>query len=465
MSYELTTAADLAAVQVALGMYTAGTRVALMGDSITAYNTYTSGNETDYGQTGFFTAFNQLSGHKLFLDPALNKGTGGDTSSMMAARYDADIAANYASFDWLFCGPIGTNDYNASISPSTTIANTKAMANKALAAGKRVVLQGIFPRTGWGANNGVQKTQATKQQLYINRAIRQWAQSLAPIAPIYFVDSWRELSDPANPGTTGGGGGYVINTAAFADGLHLSGYGAALVGRRLNDELSARLPPSTYGGFGAVDGFDATENIYGNGLANPTFLTTTGGTATSVTAAGGVPANWKAQQFQTGAGSPTTADVVYSTVSAPAIGYDARLGNIAQFAVSIASGKASVTKVVLQSVNVNTAGFWVIGAKYRAIARVKLTGLAKFAGASGGLSYTPDNATQYSRADGAPNNGYAWSQDDQTLTLVSPDLTIPSDAQTNAYGWLTVNLYFDATGASAAAGTAQITDVQLVRVP
>jgi lysophospholipase L1-like esterase len=454
----------------------AGLRAALFGDSITGFNLFCSpflngsanqynpsATEIDFGTTGYFTAFQALNGHPFFHDPAQNHGVPGDTTNAMAVRYASDIAANFGNFDWLFILG-GTNDYDASISKETTLANIQSFASRALAAGKTVVVIALFPRTGWGSDVGTQKTQGVKHLIWINQKLRNWVSTFSASVPLYLVDPWTDLSDPAN--AQGTGASWTINAAAFADGLHLSGYGAYLVAKR----IAASLPPFRtfpWRGRGAIDNYDATDNPLGNLLANPCFMTTTGGTnsGNSVTASGGVPANWTAAQAMTGAGSFSPSEAMYSTIAAQSTGFDPTLGNVARFNANIASGKGSITKLSLTSAFV-TSGI-TPGDQIRAVARARCTGLAGFCGAGLGFTYTPDGgATKFSCIDMSPNNnsGFNWGQDDHTLTLVSRIITVPNNIQTSPDTWVTLSAWFDATGATTAAGQLDWSDVQIRKV-
>lgn len=468
-------AAAFAAMRDAIGMPYRGRRVMLFGTSIEAYNTFSATPNTDgylagakqidHGQVGYLTAFNQLSGRKLHLDPALNKGVGGDTTALMLARYATDVVANFSAFDVLVIGG-PTNDAPAGIAKETTLARLQYFAQTAMDAGKAVIMFTIFPRTGWGAANGVQKTLYGKQAQWVNRALIAWARGLGNRAPLRIVDCWRDFSDPANAVTTVGGGGYAINGAAFADGLHLSGYGAYLAGKRMNDTVGPLFDAPSPFGMGAADVFDATDNPYGNALANPNLHTTTGGTNTNTTAASGVPASWTAVHGLLGGGAVTASECVYSTGAADAKGYDAVLGRTANFALTLASGKSAVSYARMLSANVTGGTFWTPGAVVQASAKIRATNLTGFAGASVGLAYSPDNgATNYSRADGTPNisTGISWGQDDQILYLESPPLVVPNDAQTTVYGFMSVFAYFDARTAPAA-GDIVMSDIRLNRL-
>ena len=459
-----------------------GRRAALFGDSIAAYNTYASNQggagyhpngagslELDHGQAGFFTAFQQISGQRLTLDPVMNRAVSGLTSSQMLARFDADIAANYSAFDWLFLMG-GTNDPSAGIAKETTLANLQAMATAALRNGKSVALFTILPRnsSSWGSG----ATANMRRLLWVNTQLRSWASRLLSAgAPLHLVDAFGEWANPSST-VTAASSGYSVATGVAADGLHPSGYGAYLIGRRMADTLGPFLPAPANAAMGAIDGFDATDNPCGVALLNPIFATTTGGTATAVTASAGVPANWALTQTA-GSSSPTASEVSYATLSPEAAGYGARQGSKAQISVAIASGKTafssqSYTNIVrFRSDNVTHSGFpgfWTPGAVYQLSARLKLSGLQGYAGASLALQAAP-SSNNYVRIDGSPNvtGGTSWGQDDQTLTLTTPSLTFSEAAGASPFGLATLYLYFDARTA-AATGVVQVSDLQLRRI-
>ncbi len=460
-----------------------GRRAALLGDSIVAYNTYASNQggsgyypngagstEVDNGQAGFFTAFSQLTGQRLSLDPVMNRGIGGQTTTQMLARFDADVAANYAAFDWLFLMG-GTNDPSAGVAKETTLANLQAMVLAALRNGKAVALFTILPRNSSSWTSGA--TANMRRILWVNSQLRSWtARLLSAGAPLHLIDAFGEWANPAST-ITAAASGYTVAPGVAADGLHPSGYGAYLIGRRMADTLGPFLPAPVNAGMGAIDGFDATDNPGGVALLNPVFATATGGTATAVTAAGGIPANWSVTQTA-GSGSPTASEVAVSTLAPEAAGYGARQGAKLQVAVSVASGQTAVSGqsysnvVRLRSDNVvhgSFPGFWTPGATYQLSARLKLSGLAGYAGAALTLQASPAGAASYTRIDGSPNisGATSWGQDDQTLTLATPLFSFAEAIGASPFGLATLYLYFDARTA-AAAGVVQISDLQLRRI-
>lgn len=453
-------------------------RVAFMGDSITAQmvvsgpgtGSVTDGfvagsRQVDWSAIGWFTHLQHRIGHRFNAQPSLNKGIGGNTTNQMAARFDADIAANYAAFDILVMGPVGTNDGPASITKETTLANIQAMAGKALAAGKAVVLMTILPRSGWSGASGTNKTLWGNGYLWVNAQLRHWVRTLGAVAPLHLVDPFADLSDPANSANFGGA--YSILGAAFQDGLHPNQLGAAIIARRAEVDLAgliATLPGNALRSSGIIDAYAQTQNPWGNALANAGLLTTTGGSISGATATApsGVPANWTVSQALTGGGAVTASEASLETVAPPTAGFGAQLGRAAQVTVALASGKASISRVGFYQTGISPAGFWTPGRKVVGSARVALSGLAGFVGAEAVLLYTPDGGTTTWQArDGVHSQGYAAAvQEDQTVWLRTPELTVPSNAITNLSVGLYVNLFFDAR-TSAASGVARIGDLQL----
>lgn len=423
-------------------------------------------NQYDYTQVGFFAGLQQLGGHRFTLDPVMNKGIGGDTTTSMVTRYATDIAANYGQFSWLLANG-GTNDSQVGIDPATSVANLKTIYSQALAAGKKVVFFACLPRTAWSDNpTGTVKTQRLRGLMFINAQMHAWARTLPAGAPFWVIDGWSDFSDPANATPTFSAGSVTINAKAMWDSiLHPGGRGSYLLGKRAVAEIGASLPNTSWRSRGLLDAFDATYNPTGNALPNLGFVTTTGGAnnGASVTAPNGIPANWTmTQAAATGSATIAASEVTYTTATPDPSGYGNRLGNIPQIAVNMASGKANVIRATLSATTGIASGFLTPGRTVYAVAQLRLSGLQGFAGGQCGFSYSPDGGTTwFRRNDGTASHDFAWGQDDHTIWLVSPEMTIPSNPQTSIAYNFSVTTLWDARTANAV-GTAQISDVQLV---
>jgi len=444
----------------------AGNGTAAASDAATGALIAAGQNQYDYTQVGLFAGIQQLGGHRFVLDPLMNKGIGGDTTANMAARYATDIAANYSQFLWLFADG-GTNDSQAGIDPGASVAYLKAMYSQAIAAGKKVVWFACPPRTAWSDNpTGTVKTQRFRGLAYINAQMHLWSRSLPAGSAFFIIDGWADFSDPANAFPSFSAGALSINAKAMWDSiLHPGGRGAYLLGKRAVAEIGSQFPNTSWRSRGPVDAFDATYNPTGNALPNIGFLATTGGTnnGSSVTAAAGIPANCTiTQAAATGSVTLVPSEVVYTTVAPDPSAYNARLGNIPQIAVNMASGKANAIRTTLSITTGIAAGFLTAGRTVYAVAQLRLSGLQGFAGGQAGFSYSPDGGTTwFRRNDGTASHDFAWGQDDHTIWLVSPELTIPANAQTSIAYNFSVTTYWDARTAGAT-GTCQISDVQLV---
>lgn len=419
-------------------------------------------NEYAYTQVGVITAYQQLYGHPFYLDPLMVKAAGGNTTNQMCARMATDVLPFLSQIDVVDI-VAGTNDGPAGISKETTFLNLRdCIFAPILAAGKKIIWHPILPRTGFTSNVASLKTQWLKGYMHVNAAIRLWQRTLATSTPFYSIDAWADLSDPASVAQNFGSGSVTINAAAFQDGLHPNGYGNYLMARRMAPSLSW-VPPVDHRSTGVLGYFDATLSPNGNSLANASLFTTTGGTnnGASVTASS-VPASWRVTQAAaTGSATIVASEVSYTTVAAGAPGLGASLGNVARFVVNMAAGKANPIRVTLDQVNAMPVANWAPGRRVYAKAIVTCSGLAGFAGASLSIAYSYNGTVVTRRGDGVPSHGYAWGQDNQTLTLVTPEMTIPADAVTGLYSLYGVTTYWNPTSA-AATGTCDVTDMQTI---
>lgn len=99
-----------------------------------------------------------------------------------------------------------------------TLANLQAMATRALAAGKAVVLLLMLPRvgTGWAPiTDGASQNALARELRRVNRQLRLWHRALPTSLPL-LVDVTLEIADPASAEGMG-------RLAALFDGLHPNG--------------------------------------------------------------------------------------------------------------------------------------------------------------------------------------------------------------------------------------------------
>jgi len=219
-----------------------GTAV-IFGDSITQRNG--PGPIPNPGETatyhwskGYFSWFNMLTGKKLRM--IKNAGIGGNTTTQMLARIQADVL----SYNPGWCFVLGgVNDASANTLASVTIANLDSIYTQLSAAGIRVVAL-----TPWPSNTS---TTAQKTELYkVNEWIRKQQQLRKDF---YMVDTASTFIDPAV--------GYPPTSYA-ADNLHPDGNGAAILGVKIADTLEPALAGISSGM--VVSNDDA--NLIANGM-------------------------------------------------------------------------------------------------------------------------------------------------------------------------------------------------------
>jgi lysophospholipase L1-like esterase len=390
-------AASVAAVQ--------GVRVAMIGDSITAAHVFAQNGYSNYGLRGFWHWANLYSGQKWALDPALIKGVSGNTTTQMLARYQGDVAANYASFDILSIEG-GTNDFpTGGITPSTTIPNITTMAGMALAAGKKVVIFPILPRSDYTGLSAPNQITAKNYVGQINTRLRAYALATPGVT---FIDCYRDLAVPTTD---------VPATGVLYDGIHPSTDGARLIGRRINDTLGPLTPRPPVWSQGALDLYNATENPYGNLMVAPQ-LTGTGGSLGG-NATGSMATGWF---YFKSAGTHTSAEVTASKVAASS-GYDAWSSDKQVFVVNIA-GKSATEQILM--LDPGAAVSLAAGTKVVAQVDVAFSGVTNIKSMT--LTAADDNGTTQLGAtiDGA---GEVFTLPDGSYTLRTPPTTIAAGNQ------------------------------------
>lgn len=313
-------------------------RCCLMGDSITE-NCNTDTLDTlpwpdlniSHQNDSWWSWAARLTQQRIFLNPFLNFGIGGNTTADMLGRFAATVMANIANFDILFLMG-GTNDViDGTITPSQTFANLTNMANQVLAEGKVVVM--ISPPPFGAALNP-----STAQRQQLNSAAskcREWAKTQPGVI---WVDTVRALTDP-----TTGINGYNYPPLFFGDGIHPSGGGTYRIGQKVADAISVLLPPGPDVFVSQADQYDPTNNPNGNRVPNGGFTVTSGGTITN--GSGALAADFQAQKTS---GTWINSEVVFSVV-AGAQGLNAPAGNKQHIAVNMAPGNTTNEVVAITS--------------------------------------------------------------------------------------------------------------------
>ena len=397
----------------------------LFGDSITARNSDILPAPTlQYNGYGYFTQTNMQMGNPFYLDPTLNKGVSGDTTTMMAARFQRDVLANLDAFDIAFI-MAGTND---ALGPAlTTFQNIQYFVTTLLNAGKWVVLYAILPRTGGGRN---------PYCYHINTLLRQWVSRFNAKSPLFFVDCVRDFADP----TTGDPA-----TGTTTDGTHSTNAGAYLLGKRTAAVLSPYFPPHVQGLSSPLDTFSTVYNPYGNILPNSCFATVSGGTVTNAT---GVSAG---SMILTKASGNYLAAAVAGSVTSGTAGYGARAGNTQVITCSLPSALTTNENVNFGYQGAYPAGIGA-GTTLFATARIDLSNITgKLTGVY--LVYV-DYTSGWVYIGGAIANKaldstfFAMNADNQTLWLMTPRWTLGA---TSYQYKLYLNIVFDAVAAPATA--------------
>lgn len=313
-------------------------RCCLMGDSITE-NCNTDTLDTlpwpslniSHQNDSWWSWAARLTQQRIFLDPFLNFGIGGNTTAQMLARFASTVMANIDSFDILFLMG-GTNDViDGTVLPPATFANLTNMANQVLAEGKIVVMISPPPF-------GAALTPSTAQRQQLNSAAslcREWAKTTAGVI---WVDTVRALTDP-----TTGINGYNYPPLFFGDGIHPSGGGAYRIGQKVADAIAVLLPPGPDVFVSQADVYDPTNNPNGNRVTNGGFTVTSGGTITN--GSGALAGNFQSQKLS---GTWINSEVVFSVV-AGAQGLNAPAGNKQHIVVNMAPGNTTNEMILLTS--------------------------------------------------------------------------------------------------------------------
>lgn len=234
--------------------------VAIYGDSRTANCSSGSLPNKITENYGYASWLGQYSGGKIFFDPSLNFGVGGNTTAQWAARVNDVIAS---SADVVVC-LISTNDRTADFTLQQTQQNIEAVVAKLKNAGKIVVFIAETPRGGANALSAPRQA--------IHDQVRDWIKSYLPTLGVRVVDAYDALSDTSK--TT-------------IDGMHLNPNGARILGAILAKEIedlfdSPALLPR------ASSLYDATTNPFGQLNSNALLTGTTGTKSASANTTGNV---------------------------------------------------------------------------------------------------------------------------------------------------------------------------------
>lgn len=257
---------------------------ACLGDSITFNNTTVSASVQQKNWLGYLSIAEML--HPGINFPIANNfGVNSDTTTMMLARLPNVIAAAPA---WCsFLG--GTNDLTGDPTTAayTTITNNiQTVYNTLTAAGIKLVLCTILPRSVWGSLTAPQIIIARNNMVRVNTWIRKFC---ATNTNVVLCDWYADVANPSSS-TSDPVSGFLY------DNLHPSPTGAYWMAKKLVRVMTPYLPSiDTFDllASGQYDLYDATNNPTGNLLVNP-MLTGTAGTVsgTGASTASGVATSW-----------------------------------------------------------------------------------------------------------------------------------------------------------------------------
>lgn len=250
-----------------------GSRIVLLGDSITNQNVVTpgSGYAECYHAAGYFVQANIEMGWPFRI--AADLGVSSETSAQILSRL-SDVLA-YTP-DWC-CVMAGTNDLT-STAYTETIANLKSIYDRLISERINVLACTITPSTAHTT---------TPSQGFKRRKINEWIKWYSTQTKgIVVADTERALLDPST-------GGPATNTTT--DGVHPSNIGARRIARAIVSALSA-FPLARFNPGAAIDNGYAI-----NPMANGSNSAGSGGFTAQTGITGVGPNGWDAFVRNTGA--------------------------------------------------------------------------------------------------------------------------------------------------------------------
>lgn len=285
--------------------------VALLGDSISDYNTINSSAIKAFYVRGHMGWANVFGGKRLTFPLAYNFGVPGDRLSQMLARVPSVVASGAS------CVVVhgGTNDLSNGGTFSQMQADMLALLVPLLSCSaiRHVVVIPILPRTGITATQQAVRARFNNWLCEIGMGRSDLASALPFGRFPVVVNANAQLEDMTNGTPIGGAGGAA--SAVTVDGLHPSSNGAFWVGYQLAQVLATLYPARRTDVLGYLDTYDATNNPAGNllitGGVNAGIMAGTGGSLvvnTGLTPTGSVANGWRLLRI--GAGSTSTATLV-----------------------------------------------------------------------------------------------------------------------------------------------------------
>jgi hypothetical protein len=409
-----------------------GNDFCLAGDSRTANNStvlLTGSSRRRYNEAaGPVAVGNVYANARVMVQPTANYGVGGDTSTMLLARFDAvlaDPAMNIAL--WISANDRGS----ANMTFQQSKDNITAMLDRAEAVGKRVFLANEAP---YGTLTG--------QQLANHLAMRDWLGSVTGALAfpngtrrpnVISVNTWEAVCSPTDP--------TQWDTGKSVDQLHQTTSGGTALGLRAWAPVLKTAFPYTnkarvlHGT--VVDSYDSVTNP--KGILNPNpLMTGTGGTkGTNVTGAGADNSNTSISGSTTGLSAVISKETDINGI---------------EWQVIVLSGTVTSTTGNLahyQTLTGLNAGDTIDGSLL-----IKYEGCSNIIGAYGNISYTDASGNTHSNRslDGYDATRSMDSNSIRTQVHAIPKETLPS-AATNPR----INLFIDTAGGNAViAGTIKV---------
>ena len=198
-----------------------GIDIVLFGDSITL------ADSTEPTDRGCFNWANAMLGQAFHI--IYNAGIGGNSTTQMLARINADVIAKNPT--WVYVEG-GVNDIAADTSASVIYNNLLSIYNQCFAQGYRVIGTTLLPSQSFANSSRTAIWNTTNGSLVAYAATKDPSQFiLSDIAPLYL--------DVAS-------GSAVPLTNYTSDGIHPSALGAGTVGKKLYEDLNTYVTSGSY---------------------------------------------------------------------------------------------------------------------------------------------------------------------------------------------------------------------------
>ena len=423
-----------------------GANICPVGDSITYQDetetgTYAGTNYVADNAAGIGYWTQALTRGRVVYRPSQNYGVNGDTAAGVISRLPTILAGNCQIYTLM----IGWNDINnGGTSLATIEANYTTIVKALIATGDPLIVITTFQGTLTGANALIQANLnsfiLTLPQHYHNLYV-------ADTREAYLVQT--DTTPVANSGL------------AEPDGIHLvpaGGYVVYSAVAQIIEGLIPQTPPDPT--VGRYEPYDATNNPYGNVLADSPFSGSGG--AASGCATGTVVAGWTAASYTT-TGNLSLAVCTASVVT----GSDGRVWQQIKFTGTATGDSASLFYFQQTYTNVFTAGETV-----RASCPVQIDNGFSNMGAPAVIVYFTDNGVPTEMIGGDAGYyplGYPISPDPfinpattTEITISTPPYTIQgtiSGTPTFQFAW-----YFQNASSLTIAGTFRVGDCALKQV-